>query len=132
MTGFPVFEAGRRYSRQGCVYLIQGLLETVVNRIKGAALKPAAVANPTTVISAEIEERDVAAAAALRNSLAAMRLDAVVYITESSSQPSGIWLPKIFTTPREMDAAVGRLMAIRDFPAGAIRGLATRIQPTVP
>jgi hypothetical protein len=78
----------------------------VANRISGAGLKPSETTNPTPAVAVDIARRESTAQTVLQRSLAAMRPDAVIYVTDRQTEPTGVTVPLVVTKPEGMDAAV--------------------------
>jgi len=82
-----------------------------MHRITGAGLKASEVANPTPAVASDVVRRESTAQTVLQRSLAAMWPDAAVYVTARQTEPTGMTIPLVVTTPEGMDAAVVALLS---------------------
>lgn len=91
------------------------------DRMKGAALRPDEIANPTPAIAGEMAFRDRMARDTVREAIAQVQPGAVIYISGAEVQPAGLSIPVFVTTPNEIDAALDRLLAGVPVPGSAVR-----------
>ena len=81
-------------------------LSDVARKITGAGLKPSEIANPTPAVAADMARRESTAQTVLQRTIAAMRPDAVIYVTERQPQPTVVaTIPVVVTRPEAMEAA---------------------------
>lgn len=99
-------------------------LGRVIRLVTGGGLKRSVLLNPTPNVAADVTRRGVVTQKALLNSVTTARPQALIYITEAQTMPSGAWMPTAVANPRNIEAAVLRLQQFRDAPSG-IQGVVT-------